>query len=52
VAVLHAGAYGLSYSPHSFLSHPTPAEVMIQHGHPRLVRERGRPDDVLRGQHR
>jgi len=25
VAVLHAGAYGLSYSPTGFLGHPTPA---------------------------
>jgi diaminopimelate decarboxylase len=51
VAVLHAGAYGLSFSPHGFLSHATPAEVMVENGSARVVRERGHPRDVLRGQH-
>lgn len=50
VAVLHAGAYGLSYSPSGFLSHPTPAEVLVQGGEAWLVRERGGEADVLRGQ--
>jgi diaminopimelate decarboxylase len=50
IAVLHAGAYGLSYSPHSFLSHPTPAEVLVDGGEARVVRRRGEPRDVLRGQ--
>lgn len=50
VAVLHAGAYGLSHSPHAFLSHPTPAEVMVENGTARVVRERGGVRDVLRGQ--
>jgi diaminopimelate decarboxylase len=50
VAVLHAGAYGLSYSPHGFLSHPLPAEVLVQDGVPRLVRKRGEYGDVLAGQ--
>ncbi|HLQ38641.1 MAG TPA: alanine racemase [Planctomycetota bacterium] len=47
VAVLHAGAYGLSYSPTGFLGHPTPAEVLVDHGEPRLVRQRGEPADAL-----
>jgi diaminopimelate decarboxylase len=51
IALLHAGAYGLSYSPHSFLSHPTPAEVLVDAGNARVVRERGAASDVLRGQH-
>jgi diaminopimelate decarboxylase len=50
VAVLHAGAYGLSYSPHGFLSHATPAEILVEHGDARVVRQRGDPGDVLRGQ--
>ncbi len=50
VAVLHAGAYGLSHSPHGFLSHPTPAEVMVENGTARIVRQRGEAHDVLRGQ--
>lgn len=50
VAVLNAGAYGLSFSPHGFLSHPTPAEVLVDRGEARVVRARGRPDDALRGQ--
>lgn len=50
LAVLHAGAYGLSYSPHGFLSHPTPAEVMVDGGSARLVRARGTAADALRGQ--
>ena len=50
LAVLHAGAYGLSYSPHGFLSHPTPAEVMVDGGAARLVRARGDAADALRGQ--
>jgi diaminopimelate decarboxylase len=50
LAVLMAGAYGLSFSPHGFLGHPTPAEVLVQGGEARIVRERGAPADALRGQ--
>jgi diaminopimelate decarboxylase len=50
VAVLHAGAYGLSFSPTAFLSHATPAEVLVERGEARVVRARGEPTDVLRGQ--
>ncbi len=50
VAFLNAGAYGLSYSPHSFLGHPTPAEVMVDAGAARVVRARGDARDALRGQ--
>jgi diaminopimelate decarboxylase len=41
VAVLQSGAYGLSASPVGFLSHPMPAEVLLDQGAPRLIRERG-----------
>lgn len=41
VAVLQSGAYGLSASPVGFLSHPTPAEVLVDDGAARRIRERG-----------
>ncbi len=50
VAILNAGAYGLTFSPHSFLGHATPAEVFVDGGNARVVRRRGAPDDTLRGQ--
>lgn len=50
VAVLASGAYGLTYSSTMFLGHPTPAEVLVDGGRARVCRERGRPEDALRGQ--
>lgn len=50
LAVLAAGAYGLSFSPFGFLSHATPAEILVEAQGPRLLRRRGRPEDVLRDQ--
>jgi diaminopimelate decarboxylase len=50
VAILAAGAYGLTFSPVLFLSHPTPAEVLVDAGKAHLVRQRGRAEDALRGQ--
>lgn len=50
VAILNTGAYGLTYSPTGFLSHATPAEVLVEDGKPRVVRSRGLPQDALRGQ--
>jgi diaminopimelate decarboxylase len=41
VAVLQSGAYGLTASPTGFLSHPTPAEVLVDHGTASLIRPRG-----------
>lgn len=42
VAVLQSGAYGLSASPVGFLSHPMPAEVLVEAGEaPRKIRPRG-----------
>ncbi|MBV1695425.1 MAG: type III PLP-dependent enzyme, partial [Hyphomicrobiales bacterium] len=41
VAVLQSGAYGLTASPAEFLSHPMPAEVLIDGGEARLIRARG-----------
>jgi len=41
VAVLQSGAYGLSASPVGFLSHPMPAEVLVDDGRATLIRPRG-----------
>ena len=40
VGIFQAGAYGLTASPVGFLSHPTPAEVLVVEGADRLVRRR------------
>jgi diaminopimelate decarboxylase len=41
LGVFQSGAYGLTASPVNFLSHPTPAEVLIEGGAVRLIRARG-----------
>jgi diaminopimelate decarboxylase len=41
LAVLQSGAYGLSASPVGFLSHPMPAEVLVDGGRATLIRPRG-----------
>jgi diaminopimelate decarboxylase len=41
VAVLQSGAYGLSASPVGFLSHPMPAEVLVDNGSARIIRPSG-----------
>jgi len=50
VAVLVSGAYGLTFSPVMFLGHPLPAEAIVDKGTITLVRQRGKPEDILRGQ--
>lgn len=47
VGVFQSGAYGLTASPARFLSHPGPAEVMVEDGRVRLIRRRGTYDEVL-----
>jgi diaminopimelate decarboxylase len=44
IAVLQSGAYGLTASPTAFLSHPTPAEVLIENGRHKLIRPRDTVD--------
>ncbi|GEP00330.1 type III PLP-dependent enzyme [Methylobacterium haplocladii] len=41
IAILQSGAYGLTASPVGFLSHPTPAEVMVDGGKVTEIRPRG-----------
>jgi diaminopimelate decarboxylase len=50
IGVFYSGAYGYSASNLGFLSHPTPAEVLLQRGEAVLLRAGGRPEDVLDGQ--
>ena len=50
VGVFNAGAYGYSMSPQLFLSHPTPAEVIVQDGEVIAARKRGRHEDLLLNQ--
>jgi diaminopimelate decarboxylase len=45
IAVLQSGAYGLTASPTGFLSHPPPAEVLIENGRHKLIRRRGTLDE-------
>jgi diaminopimelate decarboxylase len=47
VGVFQSGAYARTASPLGFLSHPTPAEVLVEDGAARLIRRRGTYDDLL-----
>ncbi|WP_329182062.1 type III PLP-dependent enzyme (plasmid) [Streptomyces decoyicus] len=48
IGVARSGAYGPSASPVNFLSHGHPAEVLVVDGTAHLVRDRDRPEDLLR----
>jgi diaminopimelate decarboxylase len=50
LGVFYSGAYGYSASNLGFLSHPTPAEILLWQGEARLLRPLGEPEDVLKGQ--
>jgi diaminopimelate decarboxylase len=50
IGVFYSGAYGLSASSVGFLSHPTPAEVLVHRGRAHVLRPQGRADQVLDGQ--
>ncbi len=49
-AVFLSGAYARTSSPLGFLSHPSPAEVLVHNGSTQQIRRRGKPDDCLRDQ--
>ena len=49
LAVFSAGAYGFSMSS-NYNSRPRPAEVMIESGTARIIREREGMDDIMRGE--
>lgn len=50
VGVFASGSYGYSASSLAFLSHPTPAEVMVWDDEVHLLRRPGAPEQVLDGQ--
>ncbi|UPK44472.1 diaminopimelate decarboxylase [Paenibacillus pabuli] len=47
IGVFHSGAYGPTASPTHFLSHGSPAEVLIVDGEAHLIRDRDTPEDLL-----
>ncbi|MBD3367109.1 MAG: diaminopimelate decarboxylase [Candidatus Eisenbacteria bacterium] len=47
VGIMNAGSYGFSMSPQLFLSHPTPAEVLVLDGELIEARSRGTYEDLL-----
>jgi len=47
IGVFQSGAYARTASPLGFLSHPTPAEVLVRNGEARLIRRRGTYDDFF-----
>jgi diaminopimelate decarboxylase len=49
LAVLDAGGYGFAFAS-NFLNKPRPAEVLVDHARPNLVRRRETYDDMLRPQ--
>ena len=50
IGVFQSGAYARSASPLGFLSHPGPAEVWVEQGGYRVIRQRGEIEDFLRDQ--
>ena len=50
LGIFQSGAYARTASPHGFLSHAAPAEVVVGAGVARLVRRRGRDEDALSDQ--
>jgi diaminopimelate decarboxylase len=47
VGVFQSGAYARTASPLGFLSHPSPAEVLVENGEVRLIRRRGTHRDLF-----
>jgi len=50
VGIFQSGAYARTASPHGFLSHGAPAEVVVDAGIARLARRRGCDEDALADQ--
>jgi diaminopimelate decarboxylase len=49
IGILQSGAYGLSASPLYFLSHPTPAEVLVRQGEFETITPRQSPFETHQG---
>jgi diaminopimelate decarboxylase len=50
VGVFQSGAYARAASPLGFLSHPTPAEVLVSGNEAHLIRRQGQSEDLLKDQ--
>lgn len=50
LGVFQSGAYGRTSSPHGFLSHPSPAEVLAGNGKANIIRRRGIDSDLFTDQ--
>jgi diaminopimelate decarboxylase len=50
IGVFQSGAYARAASPLGFLSHPAPAEVLVEGSSARLIRRRGNAEDYLADQ--
>ena len=51
IVIEMSGAYGLTYSPVMFLGQIAPAEILIDSGQIKVMRERGKLDDILQKQY-
>lgn len=47
IGIFQSGAYARTASPLGFLSHPAPAEILVDHGKATLIRRRGTYNDLL-----
>jgi diaminopimelate decarboxylase len=47
LGIFQSGAYARSASPMTFLSHPSPPEIWVDHGQDSFIRERGSSEDCL-----
>ncbi|MBT2282943.1 type III PLP-dependent enzyme [Paenibacillus polymyxa] len=52
LCIQKSGAYTLTYSPMRFLGHATPLELLVFNGETYIIREPGKMEDILRGQHK
>jgi len=49
IAILQSGAYARTSSPHGFLSHPAPMELLVDGEEVIVARARGHYDDIIKG---
>ena len=50
ILISNVGAYGLTYSPINFISHPIPAEILINKGEIHIARKRSSVNDLFNSQ--
>lgn len=50
ILIRNVGAYGLTYSSTNFISHPIPAEILINNDKIHIARKRSSIEDLLKGQ--